>query len=83
MLQQLISIFKKEVNIIYSINAIIFQTLINYLKKDYIKIFIILVKNIDKELIYNIQCNLNSINLILINKTIQNLKNIKVKLLAK
>ncbi len=42
-----------------------------------------LVKDINKELIYNTQYNLNSVSLFLINETAQNLKDIKVKLLAK
>ncbi len=52
-LQRLISISEKEVYLIYSINAATFQTLINRLKKNYIKVFTMLVEDINKELIYN------------------------------
>ncbi len=36
--------------------------------------------DIDREIAYNTQCNLNVLNVCLINETTQNLKNIKVKL---
>jgi len=52
-LQRSILISEKEVYLIYNINAATFQTLVNRLKKNYIKIFIMLIKNINKELIYN------------------------------
>ncbi len=68
-LQRSVSISEKEVCLIYSINAAAFQTLVNRLKKNHIEVFIILVKNINKKLIYNTQCNLDSVNLSLINET--------------
>ncbi len=36
--------------------------------------------DIDREIAYNTQCNLNVLNVSLINETTQNLKDIKVKL---
>ncbi len=68
-LQRSISISEKEVCLIYSINAATFQTLINRSKKNHIEVFTMLVKDINKELIYNIQCNLNLVSLFLINET--------------
>jgi len=39
--------------------------------------------DIDREITYNTQCNLNVLNVSSINETTQNLKDIKVKLLSK
>ncbi len=39
--------------------------------------------DIDKEITYNTQCNLNVLNVSSINEMTQNLKNIKVKLSSK
>jgi len=39
--------------------------------------------DIDKEITYNTQCNLNVLNISLINEMTQNLKDIKVKLSSK
>ncbi len=41
------------------------------------------MKNIDREIAYNTQCNLNALNVSFIKKTTQNLKAIKVKLSSK
>jgi len=38
------------------------------------------MKNIDREITYNTQCNLNALNVSFIEKTTQNLKAIKIKL---
>ncbi len=37
--------------------------------------------NINRKIAYNTQCNLNILNIFLINEVTQNLKNIKAKLL--
>ncbi len=68
-LQRSVSTSEKEICLIYSINAATFQTLANRLKKNYIEVFTMSVKDINKELIYNTQCNLNSVSLFLINET--------------
>ncbi len=68
-LQRSILILRKEVCLIYSISAATFQTLVNRLKKNHIKIFTMLVEDINKELIYNTQYNLNLVSLFLINET--------------
>ncbi len=39
--------------------------------------------DIDREIAYNTQCDLNVLNVFSINKTTQNLKDIKVKLSSK
>jgi len=40
------------------------------------------MKNINRKITYNTQCNLNALNVSFIKKTTQNLKAIKVKLLS-
>jgi len=57
--------------------------LLNYSKKNKIKVFTLFMMNINKEITYNTQCNLNALNVSSINKTAQNLKNIKAKLSSK
>jgi len=68
-LQRSISTSEKEICSIYSISAATFQTLANRSKKNHIEVFIMSVKNINKELAYNTQCNLNLVSLFLINET--------------
>ena len=41
------------------------------------------IKDINRKIIYNTQCNLNIINIFFIDEMIQNLENIKVKLSLK
>jgi len=41
------------------------------------------IKDIDREIVYNTQCNLNVLNVFFTDETAQNLKNIKVKLSSK
>ncbi len=41
------------------------------------------IENINRKIIYNIQCKLDVINIFLINEMTQNLENIKVKLSSK
>ncbi len=41
------------------------------------------IENIDRKIVYNTQCELNVINIFLVNETTQNLENIKVKLSSK
>ncbi len=65
---------------IWSINVASFKTLLNCSKKNQTKVFTLFMKNIDREIAYNTQCNLNALNVSFIKKTTQNLKAIKVKL---
>jgi hypothetical protein len=41
------------------------------------------IKDIDRKIVYNIQCDLDIINMFSTDETTQNLKDIKVKLLLK
>ncbi len=84
MLKRLVSITaQKESFSIQSINIASFKTLLNHLKKNKIEVFALFMMNINKEIAYNTQCNLNVLNISSINKTTQNLENIKAKLLSK
>ncbi len=71
---------KKESFSIWSINAASFKTLLNQSKKNQTEVFALFMTDIDREITYNTQCDLNVLNVSSINKTTQNLKNIKVKL---
>jgi len=84
MLKQFISITaQKESFLIQNINAALFKTLLNHSKKNQIKVFALFMMNINKEIAYNTQCNLNALNVSLIDETTQNLKDIKAKLSSK
>jgi len=61
----------------------LFKTLLNYLKKNKIKVFALFMMNINRKITYNTQCDLNALNISSINETTQNLKDIKAKLLLK
>ncbi len=68
---------------IQSINAASFKTLLNYSKKNKIEVFALFMMNINREMMYNTQCDLNALNISSINETTQNLKDIKAKLSSK
>jgi len=57
--------------------------LLNHSRKNKIEVFALFMMNINKEITYNTQCNLNALNVFSINETTQNLENIKAKLLSK
>ncbi len=57
--------------------------LLNHSKKDKIKVFALFMMNINKEIAYNTQCDLNVLNIFSIDETAQNLKDIKAKLSSK
>jgi len=80
MLKRLI---QKESFSIWSINAASFKTLLNHSKKNKIKVFALFMMNINKEITYNTQCDLNALNVSSIDEMTQNLKNIKAKLSSK
>ncbi len=71
---------KKESFSIQSINAALFKTLLNQSKKNQTEVFALFMTDIDREIAYNTQCNLNVLNVSSINEMTQNLKDIKVKL---
>jgi len=84
MLKQSVSTMtKKESFLIWSIDAASFKTLLNWSKKNQTEVFALFMTDIDREITYNTQCNLNVLNVSSINETTQNLKDIKVKLLSK
>ncbi len=84
MLKRLVSITaQKKSFLIQSINIASFKTLLNHSKKNKIKVFALFMMNINKEITYNTQCNLNALNVSSINETTQNLKDIKAKLSSK
>ncbi len=74
---------QKEFFSIWSINIASFKTLLNCSKKNQTEVFTLFMKNIDREIMYNTQCNLNALNVFLINEMTQNLKDIKAKLSLK
>jgi len=74
---------EEELFSIQNINAASFKTLLNHSKKNKIEVFALFMMNINKEITYNTQCNLNALNIFSINETTQNLKDIKAKLSSK
>ncbi len=80
MLKQLI---QEESFSIWSIDAASFKTLLNHSKKNKIEVFALFMMNINREITYNTQCNLNALNVSSINEMTQNLKDIKAKLSSK
>ncbi len=84
MLKRLISITaQKESFSIQSKNVASFKTLLNCLKKNKIEVFALFMMNINRKIAYNTQCNLNALNVSLIDEMTQNLQNIKAKLSLK
>jgi len=74
---------KKESFSIQSIDAASFKTLLNQSKKNQTEVFALFMTDIDREIAYNTQCDLNALNVSSINETAQNLKDIKAKLSSK
>jgi len=84
MLKRLISITAQKKSFsIQSINVTSFKTLLNHSKKNQTEVFTLFIMNINRKIAYNTQCNLNALNVFSINKTTQNLKDIKAKLSSK
>ncbi len=69
MLKHSVSIIQKESFSIQNINVISFQVLVKWKKKNQIKIFAMFIKDIDREIIYNTQCELNVINIFSVDET--------------
>ncbi len=74
---------KKESFSIRSIDAASFKTLLNRSKKNQTEVFVLFMTDIDREIAYNTQCDLNALNVSSIDETTQNLKDIKAKLSSK
>ena len=84
MLKRLVSTTaQKESFSIQSIDVASFKTLLNRSKKNKIEVFALFMMNINREIAYNTQCDLNVLNVSSINETTQNLEDIKAKLLSK
>jgi len=84
MLKQSVSTtIQKESFSIQSINVASFKTLLNHSKRNKIEVFALFMMNINKEIAYNTQYDLNALNVSSINETAQNLKDIKAKLSSK
>ena len=67
----------------FSMRIASFHALIKWSKKNRIEIFVMSIKDIDKEIVYNTQCKLNILDVTFINASAQNLEDIKVKLSLK
>jgi len=76
-------LIQEESFLIQSINAALFKILLNCSKKNKIKVFALFMMNINRKIAYNTQCNLNALNVFLIDEMTQNLKDIKAKLSSK
>jgi len=74
---------RKESFLIQSIDAASFKTLLNHSKRNKIEVFALFMTNINREIAYNTQCDLNALNVSSIDETTQNLKDIKAKLSLK
>ncbi len=84
MLKRLVSTTaQKESFSIQSIDVASFKTLLNHSKKNKIEVFALFMTNINREIAYNTQCDLNALNVSSIDETTQNLKDIKAKLSSK
>jgi len=83
MLKHSVSFIQKESFLIQNINVISFQALVKRKKKNQTKIFAMFIEDIDREIVYNTQCELDVINIFSVNETTQNLEDIKVKLSSK
>jgi len=84
MLKRFISITAQKKSFsIQSINAASFKTLLNCSKKNQTEVFALFMTDINKEIAYNTQYDLNALNVSSIDETTQNLKDIKAKLSLK
>jgi len=83
MLKHSVLFFQKESFSIQNIDIASFQALVKRKKKNQTEIFAMFIEDIDREIIYNTQCELDVINVFSVNEMTQNLENIKVKLSLK
>ncbi len=83
MLKHSVSFIQKKSFLIQNIDIIFFQALVKRKKKNQTEVFAMFIEDIDRKIIYNTQCELDVINIFSVNETIQNLKDIKVKLSLK
>ncbi len=83
MLQRLTSTALKKNFSMFSVKTASFHALIKWSKKNRIEIFAMSIEDIDREIVYNTQCELNVLNVAFIDASAQNLEDIKVKLSLK
>ncbi len=83
MLKHSVSFIQKESFLIQNIDVASFQALVKRKKKNQTEIFAIFIKDINRKIVYNIQCKLDVINVFFTDEMTQNLKDIKVKLSLK
>ncbi len=83
MLQRSTSTALKKNFSMFSVRTASFHALIKRSKKNCIEIFVMSIKDIDREIFYNTQCKLNVLDVAFIDAFAQNLENIKVKLSLK
>ncbi len=83
MLQRLTSTASKKNFFMFNVRTASFHALIKRSKKNCIKIFAISIKDIDRKIVYNIQCKLNILKIAFIDASALNLEDIKVKLSSK
>jgi len=83
MLKHSVSSVQKESFSIQNIDVISFQALVKRKKKNQTEIFAMFIEDIDREIVYNTQCELNVINVFFTDETTQNLEDIKAKLSLK
>jgi len=69
--------------LIQNIDIASFQALVKRKKKNQTEVFAMFIEDINREIVYNTQCELNVVNIFSVNETTQNLKDIKVKLSSK
>jgi len=67
----------------FSVRTAPFHALIKRSKKNCIEVFAMSIENIDREIAYNIQCELNVLDVAFIDASAQNLEDIKIKLSSK
>ncbi len=82
-LQQSASTASKKNFSMFSVKTAPFHALIKRSKKNRIEIFAMSIKDIDRKIVYNTQCELNVLDVAFIDASAQNLEDIKVKLSSK
>ncbi len=82
-LQRSASTASKKNFSMFNVRTASFHALIKWSKKNRIEIFAMSIKDIDREIVYNTQCELNILDVAFINASAQNLEDIKVKLSLK
>jgi len=82
-LQRSASTASKKNFSMFNVKAASFHALIKQSKKNCIEVFAMLIEDIDREIVYNTQCELNVLDVAFIDASAQNLEDIKVKLSSK